>query len=384
MNKTRGIPDFFLFVLTVVLVGFGIVMVFSSSSIIAYTSARYGNDSLYFVKRQLMWAGIGFVFMLIASNIPLKFYKRNFAKIAMLSMFLLILVYVPGVGKEINNAKGWIGVGPLTLQPLEFVKLGLTIYLSGLIAKKGELIRDLKHGLIPLMVVISVFCFAIAAQPDVGGAAIVGMVAVTILFAAGVQLKHLFNITFPLLIVGIIYTVSESYRLSRLSTLLNPWNDPLKEGYQVIQGFYAIAHGSFTGVGFGQSIQKYLYLPYPHTDFIFPILIEELGFIGGAILILAFFVLIWRILFITQRSNDIFAKLMGVGVSGMISIQLFVNIGGTIGIIPMTGVTLPFISYGGSSLLSLLISMGIILSISRDIDKMRRKNEPAKTHLKVI
>jgi cell division protein FtsW len=386
MNRPRGLPDFLIFFLTICIVSFGIIMVFSASNVLAFHETRYGNDPLYFVKRQIMWAGIGLFFMLVASNIPLHIYKRNFAKIAMFAMFLLTLVYVPGIGKELNNARGWIGFGSFTLQPLEFAKLGLVMYLAGIISKKGEGIRDFKHGLLPVLTVTAIFCFAIAVEPDVGGAAIVGLTAAVVIFSSNVQLKHLFVLGAPIVIVGTIYTFSASYRRARFSTLLDPWNDQLGAGYQVIQSFIAMAHGSISGVGFGKSIQKYLYLPYPQTDFIFPIIAEELGFVGCGVLILVFLILLWRILYITQKCTDDFGKLIGIGVVSMIGVQLFVNVGGVTGLIPITGVTLPFISYGGSSMLTLLMSVGVVLSVTRDIDRQRRTRmqKGGKPDLKVI
>lgn len=369
MEKNRGAPDFLLLFLTLVLVGFGIIMVFSSSSVLAYHNF---GDNLYFVKRQTMWAVIGFIAMLIAMNIPYRFYRKFFFLFGFVSLILLILVYIPGIGIERNGARSWIGAGSFSLQPAEFAKLGLILYISALISRKGELFRTFWSGLFPVITVVLLFFSLIAAQPDLGGALIILMTAALIIFCGGANLKQLFNLFLLASPFIFILAWKAQYRRDRLLTFLDPWNDGMNglgDGYQLIHSYYAMAHGGITGAGFGKSIEKYLYLPYPQTDFIFSIMAEEFGFIGIVLFLLVFLLLLWRGLYVCLRCHDLFAKLVGIGFIGEIAIQAFINIGGVTGTIPITGVTLPFISYGGSSLLVSMIGTGILLSISRESNK---------------
>jgi cell division protein FtsW len=369
MQRSRGMPDFLLLFMTLALVGFGIVMVYSASYILAYYNPRY-NDSLYFVKRQMMWGVIGFIGMLVTMNIPYTTYKKHFPVITFSCLLLLLLVFSP-LGKTVNGARSWIGIGSFTIQPAEFTKIGLVIYLSGIISKKGEQLRQLKKGLIPVLTVTGIF-FLLIAGHDLGTGMIILLTAVAVIFSGGAHLKHLGYLSLVGLGLVAIMVMIAPYRIARFATFINPWNDGkdgLGNGFQLIQSFYAISHGGIHGVGFGKSIQKFLYLPYPQTDFIFSVMAEELGFIGCAIFILFFILFLWRIIIISLRSQDLFANLVGIGVTGMMAIQALINIGGVTGSMPVTGVPLPFISYGGSSLMVGMASMGIILSISRSVPK---------------
>lgn len=366
MRNSRGVPDYLLFFMTMALVGFGILMVFSASYILGFDDPSYA-DSLYFVKRQVIWAILGLVIMLFTMNLPYTFYKKNFPKIAIFSFALLLLVYTP-LGVTINGAKSWIRIFGFSMQPAEFAKLGLIIYLAGLITKKGDDFRSWKKGLFPVLFVSGLYFLAIA-EHDFGGGFILLVSALAVIFAGGAHLKQLGALCIPFSIGALLLIITTPYRLERVTTFMDPWNDGfngLKNGYHLIQSLYAIAHGSYAGVGFGHSIQKYLYLPYPQTDFIFAVIAEEFGFLGCLFFLLFFTLFIWRIIHITVKCQDPFAKLVGIGVVSMISIQAFINMGGVTGIIPITGVTLPFISYGGTSLLICMASMGIILSISRE------------------
>jgi cell division protein FtsW len=377
--KTRGVPDFVLLILTALLVGFGITMVLSSSSIYAYTGiftshgCRICNgDELYFVKRQIIWAAIGFVGMLVAMNIPFSFYKRNVPLIMIVCFFALVMVLFTGIGKEANGARSWFKIGSANLQPAEFAKLGLILYLAAIIDKKGEKFREFKTGLIPPLVVTGIFFLLIAIQPDLGSAAILLGTAAVIMICGGARITHLFLLTFPVFTMFFLsYITLNPHALPRLTSYTNPWSDPKNTGFHLIQSFFALAHGGISGVGFGQSVQKYLYLPEAHTDFIFSIIAEELGFIGTTVFLLVYLLFLLRGLQICLRSKDTFASLAGVGVITMIGLQALINIGGVTGTIPLTGVPLPFISYGGSSLLICLVSTGILLSVSREVNKQK-------------
>lgn len=373
--KTRGVPDFLLLLLTALLVGFGITMVLSASSIYALTSfTGHGckicnGDELYFVKKQLMWAGLGIIGMLIAMNVPFSFYKKHFLGIVFVSFFSLVVVLFT---EPLNGARSWINLGSASLQPSEFAKLGLVLYLAAIISKKGDKFRDFKTGLIPPLVVVGIFFSLISLQPDFGTAAILLGTAGVILICGGARILHLFIVTVPLCVLFIFsYVTIFPHALSRFLSYLDPWSDPLGRNYHLIQSLYAFAHGGISGAGYGKSIQKYLYLPEPHTDFIFSIIAEEIGFIGTTVFLLVYLLFLLRGIHICLKSKDSFASLVGIGIVTMIGLQALINIGGVTGTIPLTGVPLPFISYGGSSLLVCLIGTGILLNVSREVSKQK-------------
>lgn len=367
----KGSPDFLLMFLTLILTGFGIVMVFSSSSA---TAAIHFGDSLYFTKRQLVFAAAGIFLMFIMMNINFQKWKKLIFPIFLLAIFLLILVLF--VGEVRNGARSWFQIGPFGGQPTEFAKLAVVMYLAALISRKGEKFRDFKRGFLPVMIIVGIVCLLIMLQPDLGSCFILVLTAGLVIVAGGANLKHLFLSGVFLtgilgLVIGgyLLMTPPEDrfrgYRFSRLTSYLDPWADPLDSGYQLVQSYYALGHGGVTGAGFGQSIQKLHYLPYAYNDFIFAVIGEELGLIGALAVLTALLILMWRALIISLRCPDIFGTLLGTGIVGMIGIQTVINLGGVTGLIPITGVTLPFISYGGSSLLVTLMCMGILLNISR-------------------
>lgn len=366
MKPSRGTPDFLLLFLTLGLVGFGIVMVFSASFTVSYWDT---GDRMYFTEKQILYAGIGLIAMIIAMNIPFSFYKKHFFLILIASLVLLLLVFVPTLGKSFNGARSWIGIGSQTIQPAEFAKLGLIIYLSALIAKKKDKMSSFKQGVLPPLLITLLFFGLIALQPDFGTALIILATAIVIIIVGGARIKHIFYLGLAGLAVLPFIILSEDYRLSRFKVLLDPWSDPYGSGYQLIQSLIALGNGGLFGTGFGKGIQKFFYLPYPHSDFIFAVIGEELGFIGVAIFLLVYLLFIWRILIIAMKSKEAFGTLVGVGIATLFGIQTFINIGGVTGTIPITGVTLPFISTGGSSLIMSMIAVGIILSLSRENNK---------------
>lgn len=375
--KTRGVPDFVLLILAALLLGFGITMVLSASSIYAYTGVyttrgcvSCNGDELFFVRKQIMWAIIGIVAMLVAMNIPFSFYKRNFRWIVFGSFIMLVLVLF--IGTKINGARSWFSIGSASMQPAEFAKLGIILYLASIIDKKGDRFRQFKKGLIPPLVVTGMFFVLIAVQPDLGSAAILLGTAAIVMVCGGARISHLFFLTVPVGVVVLLgYIAMHGHALSRLTSYLDPWTDPQGKGWHLVQSLIAMAHGGLSGAGFGKSVQKYLYLPEAHTDFIFSIIAEELGFIGTALFLLLYLAFLLRGLHICLRCQDSFASLVGVGIVSMIGLQAMVNIGGVTGTIPLTGVTLPFISYGGSSLLITLVATGILLSVSREVSKQK-------------
>lgn len=387
----RGTPDFQLLVLTLLMVGFGIVMVFSSSSSIAMVNKNFGYDPLYFTKRQIIFAFVGLIGMFIAMNIPYEKYKKLFVPVFVFAIVLLMIVPFSG---GINGASSWLNVGSLGIQPTELAKVTTIMYLSALISKKGERFRDLRTGYIPVMVIVGFVAGLIMLQPDLGSCMILVATAGLIIFAGGANLKHIMG-SIALLVLGasIVMGVGalwdkinpgdsadtgSDYKMGRIQAYLDPWADPQHTGYNLIQSLTAIGHAGVTGTGFGQGIQKLHYLPNAYNDFIFSVIGEEFGFLGTLIFLLFYIYFIWRGLLVSLRCQSAFGTLMGVGIMGLIAIQAFVNIGGVTRTIPVTGVTLPFISYGGSSLLVMMVAMGIVLSISRQ-SSLPAKQERTKS-----
>lgn len=380
-------------ILTLLMAGFGIVMVFSSSSSITLVDAKFGYDPMYFTKRQIIFAVIGLVGMFVTMNIPYEKYKKLFIPVFILAIIMLLLV--PFIGGRINGATSWFTIGTLGIQPTELAKITTILYLSALISKKGERFRDLRTGYIPVMVIVGFVAGLIMLQPDLGSCLILVATAGLIIFAGGANLKHILG-SIALLIFGasIVLGVealwdkinppdptaaaSRDYRIGRIEAFLDPWHDTQGTGYNLIQSLTAIGHGGLTGTGFGQGIQKLHYLPNAYNDFIFSVIGEEFGFIGTLIFLLFYIYFIWRGLLVSLRCQSTFGTLVGVGIMGLIAIQAFVNIGGVTNTIPVTGVTLPFISYGGSSLLVMMVSMGIVLSISRE-SSLPMKQERTKS-----
>ena len=387
-NVPRGRPDFLLLIFTLLLVGFGLVMVFSASSNLAVTSDAYGRDALYFTKRQLLWVALGSVLLLTLMNIPYTAFKRGF--ILFFIPVVVMLALVPFIGKEVNGARSWFGIGSLGIQPTEFAKLAIILYLGSIITKKGEKFREFKRGLLPVMVIVGGICGMIMLQPDLGSCLVLAVSAGMIIIAGGANLKQVFLAgVIVSMVVALFVAVSMvtspdewAYRIDRFTAYLDPWQDEQGSGYHLIRSLEALGHGGLTGAGFGHSVQKLKYLPFPYNDFIFAIIAEEFGFIGSVLFLLAYLFFIWRGLLIALRCPDIYGTIVGVGIMSLIAMQTIINIGGVIGAIPITGVTLPRISYGGSSMLVTLASLGVLLSISREYNrpvKAERGREHAST-----
>jgi len=379
-KKSKGKPDFLLLIMTLLLVGFGLVMVFSASSGIAVVSSMYNHDALYFTKRQLGWAGLGIFTMFFLMNIPFKKYMK--LQLLFFIPVVILLLLVPFLGETINGATSWFRFKSLSFQPTEPAKLALILYLGALIAKKGEKFRDFKRGLLPVLIIIGFICGLIMLQPDLGACIIIVCCASIMIWAGGANLKQVFftaltgvAILTPLVAISVMKSPKAwEYRISRFTSFRDPLAHAQDGGWQLVSSLQALGHGGVTGAGFGESVQKLHYLTYAYNDFIFAIIAEELGFIGAGLFILFYIAFIWRGLLVAVRCPDPFGTVVGVGIIGLLSFQAFVNIGGVTGAIPLTGVTLPFISYGGSSLLFTLMCMGVLLSISREYYRVTNKS----------
>ncbi|MFI2857599.1 putative lipid II flippase FtsW [Paenibacillus sp. JSM ZJ436] len=390
----RGTPDFQLLILTLLLVGFGLIMVFSSSASLAVVSERFSYDALYFTKRQLVFAALGTFVMLIAMNISYKKYRILFFPMFFLTLILLILVIV--IGRTTNGASSWFNLGNLGIQPTELAKIATIGYLAALITKKGERIRQWKGGFFPVLIIVGVVAGLIMLQPDLGSTFILVATCGLIIYAGGASLKHI-TACISLVALGLALTIGVgslinaisggqsqadgNYKVGRIEAFLNPFQDQSGIGYNLVQSLIAIGQGGVTGAGYGEGVQKLHYLPNPYNDFIFSVIGEEFGFIGTALFLFLYLYFIWRGIIVSLRCPDPFGTLTGIGIMGLIAIQAFVNIGGVTNTIPITGVTLPFISYGGSSLLVMMLSIGIVLSISRESTRPA-KEEHVKSVLK--
>lgn len=361
LSNLRNRPDTVLLFVILALLVIGIIMVHSSSHV---WSAYKFDDSFYYLKRQLLFAGVGVIAMIFFMLIPYTIWKK-YANIILLACFIiLLLVLIPGIGLVRGGARSWIGVGAFSIQPSEFMKLGLIVFLAALLADKQKYITSLTKGFLPCLLLIFTAFGLIMLQPDLGTGLVLVLTCITMLFIAGARLSHFVGLGLVGLVGFAFLILSAPYRINRIVAFLNPWEDPLGDGFQIIQSLYAIGPGGLMGLGLGNSLQKYFYLPEPQTDFIFAIYAEELGFIGGLALILLFFVLLWRGIKIALQSTDPFARYLALGIIAMLLIQAMINISVVIGLIPVTGITLPFLSYGGSSLTLTLCSVGILLNIS--------------------
>lgn len=341
---------------------FGIIMIYSASSI--WADFKY-NDSLKYVKQQSLFLIISLIISFLCIKIDLKFLKAKANWLLLFCFLLLILVLIPGIGTIRNGSRSWFGIGGLGIQPSEFAKLGLIIYTAKYLERNHKYMGDVKKGALPIFIIIGVFFFLIMLEPDFGTAMVIALTLVCLIFISGLKIS--FFIKLGLLgLLGIVGLILKApYRLSRIISFLNPWSDPLGSGYQIIQSLYAIGPGGLLGQGFLNSRQKHFYLPEPQTDFIFSIISEEFGFLGVLIVCGFFLFIFYRMIRIALSTNDLFKKYLAFGLAFGIFIQASLNLAVVVGLIPVTGVTLPFFSYGGSSLLISMISIGLVLNVSK-------------------
>lgn len=348
-----------------VLILIGLVMIYSSSMI--WAEYKTGNQ-FYYLIRQAIFLFIGTIVFFITQKIPLSLYKKYSNHLFIFSIILLILVLMPGIGSVRGGARSWIGFKEFSIQPAELVKITSIIFTSKVLAKNPKMMSNNKDFYLYLLIIIFVFGL-ILLQPDFGTGAVLTLSLLFMLFIGGVQMKNII-LGGILAVIGVaLMIIMAPYRMERIISYLDPWSDPLGSGFQIIQSLYAISPAGLFGYGLFNSRQKYYYLPEPQNDFIFSILVEELGIIGGALVILLFFYLIFTGYKIAKYSKDSFSSYLAFGFSSLLFIQVFINIAVVIGLIPVTGVTLPFISYGGSSLIISMFMMGIMVNIMKNTDK---------------
>lgn len=362
MPTKKSTPDFLLVFITLMLLAVGMIMVYSASA--AWATYKF-EDSFFFAKRQLLFAGLGVIAMFFIMNIDYWTW-RTWSKVVLIICFvLLVLVLIPGVGLVRGGARSWIGVGAFSIQPSEFMKIAMIAFLAKYLSENQKKITSLRKGLIPSLSLVFFAFGMIMLQPDLGTGTVMVGTCMVMIFVAGGRILHFVGLGM-LGVAGFVALIASApYRIKRITSFLDPWQDPLGSGFQIIQSLYAIGPGGLLGLGLGKSRQKFFYLPEPQTDFIFAILAEELGFIGGSLVILLFALLLWRGVRIALGAPDLFGSFLAIGIISMIAIQVFINIGVVIGLMPVTGITLPFLSYGGSSLTLMLMAVGVLLNISR-------------------
>lgn len=354
--------DKILFFGTIILATFGLIMIYSSSYV--WAEFKFNNPYKYVISQGIFLI-IGIFVMMVVSKIDYKFYKEKSNLILFGCFILLVLVLIPGVGVVRNGSRSWFGIGPFGIQPSELSKIGLVIFTAKYLSRNDREKRVTKNFVLPILGIIILFFGLIMLEPDFGTGMIIVMSLIALIFITGTDISIFVKLGLVGLlgIVGLI--IVAPYRLKRITSFLNPWSDPLGSGFQIIQSLYAIGPGGLLGFGFLNSRQKHFYLPEPQTDFIFSIISEEFGFLGIFIVTTLFLVIFYRCIKTSLETEDLFAKYLSFGLSFMLIFQTLLNLMVVVGIVPVTGVTLPFISYGGSSLLVSMTMIGIILNISK-------------------
>ena len=338
-------------------------MIYSASSI--WANYKF-NDPFRYLKLQSIFVIIGIFLMLLVSKVDYKLYYDKANIILFICFILLILVLIPGLGQVRNGSRSWFGFGGLGIQPSEFMKLAIIIFTSKYLCNNQKNINKIIKGVFPILIVTLLVFIMIMLQPDLGTGAIILVSVIGLLFVSGVDKSFFIKIGILGLmgLTGLI--IAAPYRIKRIISFINPWSDPLGAGFQSIQSLFAIGPGGLLGMGLFNSVQKHFYLPEPQTDFIFSIISEELGILGITLVSTLFIFIFYRCVMIALKCNNLFGKYLCFGITFQIAFQTLLNLAVVVGLVPITGVTLPFLSYGGSSLLITMISIGIILNISRD------------------
>ncbi len=354
--------DYMIFISMFILLSFGLIMVFSASWPIAY---NMHNDVYYILKKQLLFALIGFAGMLVAANIDYKKFDRLAPFIMGAAVVLLVLVRIPGIGKPTKDTWRWLYIGPFQFQPSEIAKLAVILFFAHSLSRRRNELKYFFRGIVPYLLLIAVIAVLLLLEPHLSCTIIIVLVGMVMLFCAGAKLSH-----FALLTVlggaALSYVIMKvEYMSKRILVFLDPWQDRQDAGWQVVQSLYAIGSGGLFGRGLGRSMQKFLYIPEPHNDYIFAVLAEELGFIGVFAVLALFAIFIWRGIKVAVNAPDVFGSLVAAGVTSLIAIQTLLNVAVVTSSAPPTGVSLPFFSFGGTSLIMFMTEAGILMNISR-------------------
>ena len=362
-KRKIGRIDYPIVLMVGLLCAFGLVMVFSASYYYAQNTASVGYDGYYYIRKQAMYLAIGFPLMLMISLIDFRKLEKFKVVGILLSIALLVLVLV--FGQETNGAKRWIVIGGQSIQPSEIAKFGMMLYMCAFMAKKHAVMQSFSKGMLPMLLVIGIICGLVMLQPNMSMAVIMGLMGYALLFIGGCDTKQMLLLAVVFAALFALLAVIEPYRMAQLTSFVNPWEDALGDGYQLIQSYYALGSGGLFGVGLNNSHQKLLYMTYGESDFIFAIVCEELGLIGGIAVLAAYGFIVYRGIRIALLCRDRFGSMLAGGITVVFGLQVFVNIGVCTGLLPTTGQALPFISAGGSSMMIFLAAMGVLLSISR-------------------
>ena len=360
LRSVKGTPDYFFLAIVIILLAYGIIMLFSAGSAKAYSD--YG-DVLHFVKSQLLGIGIGAVGMYLASKVDYHIYSGKIAELLYGGCAVLLVLVVAGLGTTVNGATRWL----FGFQPSEIAKIAIIILFSYKLSQPSgqKNLKKFKKGFLPYLVLLGIYVILLALEPHFSCIILIGLTAMLLLFVAGAPLKYFIEIAVPAIIGIVVLIMIEPYRMARVMTFFDPFADMQGSGWQIAQSLYAIGSGGIFGVGLGQSRQKFLSLPEPHNDFIFSVLSEELGLIGATLLIILFILLLVRGIKIAAKAPDMFGMLLVVGIVGIVTLQALINIAVVTASIPVTGMPLPFFSYGSTALSITMTEMGIVLNVSR-------------------
>jgi cell division protein FtsW len=357
-------PDILILVIALILVTIGTAMIYSSSSILAMERFK---DAQFFLKKQIFFVVIGMGVMVLLTKLDYHYLKKLAYPGIILSIILLLLIFIPPLGIRAGGARRWLNLGFFSFQVTELVKISIVLFLAHFLTRKANYLKSFSRAiLIPLLVTFLIIAL-IALQPDFGATVMIAMILMLMLFLAGCRIRHLAGLTALLIPAAVWMIMFRSYRIDRLKVFLNPWNDPGNKGFQIIQSLLSFGSGGAFGVGIGDGMQKLFYLPEPHTDFILSVIAEESGFVGVAVVIFLFVVLIMRGFMVAFRAPDLFGTLLAAGLTMVLAMGAFINIAGVMGLIPLKGLTLPFLSYGGTSLVMSLVAVGILLNISSHV-----------------
>jgi cell division protein FtsW len=366
MGKGKRRLDIILLMTALALVGIGVVMVYSTSAIIA--GDRFG-DPYFFLKRQALYAAVGFFLMILMTLFPYEMFKRFAYPILIFSLLLLVAVLIPGIGHRAGGAMRWLKIQSFSFQPSEFAKLGLVVFLAYLLAKKEEKIRSFSFGFLPPVLLSGLAIALVMKEPDFGAAFFLTVMVFLLLFVSGARVIYIVGSFLIAIPVAYYFLMNVGYRYKRLMSFIRPWEDPNGTSFQIIQSFLSFGSGGFFGLGLGEGRQKLFFLPAPHTDFIFSVIGEELGLVGAMVVVLLFFILTLRGIQIGLSLEERFGAYLALGITLMISLQAVINMGVVLGLLPTKGLTLPLVSYGGTSLIVNLAGVGMLLHLSTQMER---------------
>jgi len=365
-KKVATKPDFVIALIAIALACFGVIMIASASSVLAYDNFK-GADNFYYVWRQLIYFVIGIVSMLVFSSIDYRSWKKVAMPLMVVTLLMLVAVFLPVVGRETKGAHRWLDLGFISFQPSEIAKVTFVIYIVSWLEARGRVMHKKELSLVPFAIILAIVSILIINQPDLGTLTVILVTSIVLFYMAGAPKWQLFGFLGLLGGAFVVFITTRSYRMARFLTFLNPTSESQGSAYHINQLYLAVGSGGLWGLGFGKSLQKLKYLPEPHTDSIFAIICEELGYLRASLVVVAFAYFFARALKIASCVPDTFGKLLAVGIATSLTVQAFINIAAVLGLMPLTGITLPFVSFGGTSLIISFIQVGILLNISRNV-----------------